>query len=167
MPTGMGEGSVATRFKIGDRRMSFAERYERLAFPEPNSGCFIWMGALNKDGYGVIGIGYESEKNKKNTLAHRVAYEHFVGPIPEGLQLDHLCRVRCCVNPAHLEPVTNAENLRRGMGPALTRARPPITHCKHGHLLSGENLNLYRGVRVCRACRARYARKCKERRRGK
>lgn len=153
MPTGMGEGSVATRFKPG-QRLTFEERYERLAFPEPNSGCYIWMGALNYNGYGKMGIGLASEGTHRMQYAHIVAYEHFVGPVPVGMELDHKCRMRCCVNPDHLEPVTHAENVRRGLAGEVTRTRMAAqTHCKRGHLLSGENLRLRKdGVRLCITC---------------
>lgn len=103
--------------------------------------CWIWTAYLNAQGYGQLAV---SRGNLQ--LAHRVAYELIVGAIPDGLVLDHLCRVRNCVNPGHLEPVTQAENMRRGM--IATK-----THCKWGHLLSGENL--YRapnGNRRCRQC---------------
>jgi len=166
MPTGHGKGSIATQFKPG-QRLTFEERYERLAFPEPNSGCFIWMGALNWNGYGKMGIGLVSEGTHRMQYAHIVAYEHFVGRVPEGKVLDHKCRMRCCVNPDHLEPVTQIENIRRGTASEVTRARmAAITHCKRGHPLSGPNLNLYRGVRLCRACRAMYSKKQEAKRRG-
>lgn len=73
-------------------------------------GCWLWTASLTGDGYGRISLG---GKFGPMGLAHRVAYELLVGPIPEGLELDHLCRVRRCVNPEHLEPVTHAENVRR------------------------------------------------------
>lgn len=136
-------------FKPGDGRIPFEDRYNKFAFPEPNSGCFIWMGNLDHNGYGKMGVGYKSDGNKRNTWAHIAAYEYFVGPVPEGLELDHKCRMPCCVNPEHLEPVTHAENVRRGLVPALNRARAIAqTTCRYGHLLRGEL-----GKRVCPTCR--------------
>ena len=86
--------------------------------------CWIWQG--KKDyGYGRVGM------NGTHHRAHRLIYEALKGPIPEGLQLDHLCRNRSCVNPNHLEPVTGAQNCRRGIGSK--------THCKHGHEFTEEN----------------------------
>ena len=72
------------------------------------SGCWLWKGLVDRDGYGVFGL------NRRSFRAHRVAYELLVGPIPDGLMIDHLCRVTSCINPDHLEPVTNKENQARG-----------------------------------------------------
>jgi len=137
---------------------SFEERLMTYMMPEPNSGCWLWLGTVSGGGYGQF---QESPLTKKKKLAHRASYECFVGPIPAGMQLDHLCRVRCCVNPAHLEPVTNQENGLRGI--RLNRLK---THCRRGHLLAGNNLIprfLRKGQRVCRECdqmrkRVQYAR---------
>lgn len=99
------------------------------------SGCWLWRGNLGASGYGRFKfVGGEAK-------AHRVSYELSVGPIPEGLVLDHLCRNTWCVNPRHLEPVTNRENTLRGIGAPAVNARK--THCNEGHPLSGDNLRIY------------------------
>lgn len=108
-------------------------------------GCWNWRGATNSNGYGCIGA------QGKVQLTHRVSYELHVGPISDGLQIDHLCRNRICINPAHLDPVTAAEHAKRSL-----RAR--ATHCINGHLLEGDNLHLrtrengqvHRGCKTCR-----------------
>ncbi len=82
--------------------------------PEPNSGCWLWLGELNSAGYGRISQGNNKIGKRVRSLAHRVSYELAKGPVPEGFDLDHLCRVPCCINPDHLEPVTRSENNRRG-----------------------------------------------------
>lgn len=87
-------------------RRDVSERLSARASVRPD-GCHLYSGQLTRTGYGVFKIG------RKNFAAHRVAYEQWVGPIPPGLDIDHLCNVRNCINPAHLEPVTHAENLRR------------------------------------------------------
>jgi hypothetical protein len=99
-----------------------------------DSPCILWTGLLNEDGYGKRG----------SRLAHRVAYEEQVGPIPEGLEMDHLCRVRNCVNVQHLEPVTHQENCRRGIHWSSKK-----THCPKGHPLDYH----WRGKRLCSTCR--------------
>lgn len=105
--------------------------------------CWEWTGGTSPAGYGKAGT----------RLAHRLVYEMLVGPIPEGLTLDHLCRNRVCVNPDHLEPVTLADNVRRGYGLA---GRWRNTHCKQGHPF--DQVNTAYPVRsngkVRRACRA-------------
>lgn len=120
--------------------------------PEPNSGCWLWMGTACPLGYGRLGFYDKSISKTRKTLAHRLAYQLIVGDIPEGLELDHKCRVPSCVNPQHLEPVTHRENLRRGVQIAgsLQKAK---THCPQGHEYSPQNtMNRKRGWRHCRTC---------------
>jgi hypothetical protein len=122
------------------------ERLLEKVLPEPNSGCWLFVGAWNRDGYGSIG-DYD-----RTLSAHRVVYEHARGPIPDGFELDHKCRVRCCVNPAHLEAVTKTENFFRGFSPPALEARK--THCKNDHPLIPENLYTPSGNRKrrCAEC---------------
>jgi hypothetical protein len=122
----------------------FWNKVERI----PWSGCWIWMGACS-GGYGHVRL------NRELKLAHRLCFEMHRGPIPDGLELDHLCRVPCCVNPSHLEAVTSSENTRRGRNPEVTRARyAQITHCPKGHPYAGENLRVTgSGNRYCLTCR--------------
>jgi hypothetical protein len=110
-----------------------------------NTGCWNWRGNLNNKGYGYL------NSHGKHYLAHRISYELFVGEIPEGLTIDHLCRNRRCVNPSHLEPVTLRENILRGENFTAYQARQ--THCKRGHPLFGSNLYIsLQGNRRCRTC---------------
>lgn len=88
------------------------ERFWAKVEPEPNSGCWIWVGGRVGAGYGALSVGRVEEGN---VYAHRLAYTLFRGPIPDGLEPDHLCRLRPCTNPAHLELVTRSENNRRGL----------------------------------------------------
>src|SRR5690554_6462185 len=87
--------------------------------------CWLWIGKINNRGYGLFYL------DRRMQAAHRAAYQLLVGPIPDGLDLDHTCRVRRCVNPDHLEPVTHRENLLRGASFAAVNAAK--THCPHGH----------------------------------
>jgi hypothetical protein len=101
--------------------------------------CWVWT-AMTRAGYGQFRVA-------RHMAAHRFAYELMVGPIPDGYDLDHLCRNRACVRPDHLEPVTRRENLRRGLSGELK------THCRHGHPFTPENrLPAGHGTTKCRIC---------------
>jgi len=126
--------------------------------PEPMTGCWLWMRGTTSNGYGAMAF------EGRSRLAHRLSYELLVGPVPDGLQIDHLCRTRLCVNPDHLEPVTQRENILRGTAPVVENARR--THCVNGHPFDDANTGPARGGRNrrCRACnrdwmRSYYARK--------
>lgn len=138
---------------MSPKRTPWVPRFwDKIRLPDQN-GCMLWTGAVRPDGYGQ----FQLHNKEKIYYAHRLAYEILVGAIPEGLQLDHLCRVRNCVAVSHLEPVTQTENLRRGNSSkswaAIQRSR---THCKNGHKFSPENTRVVKEgnktVRRCRAC---------------
>lgn len=108
-----------------------------------SSDCWVWQATCDQNGYAMFGIAASRSRR-----AHIVAYEALVAPVPSGLQLDHLCRVRPCVHPLHLEPVTLQENIRRGMQGVLK------THCVQGHERTPEN-TYWRpdGSRECKVCK--------------
>ena len=110
---------------------------------ERSNGCWEWTGSSHKQGYGQIRV------KGKLVLAHRLAYETLVGVIPEGLEIDHLCRNPKCVNPSHLEPVTHQENCQRGEAGLYEKLR---THCPQGHPYDIENTYWYKGGRNCKEC---------------
>jgi hypothetical protein len=116
------------------------------------TGCWLWTGQLQPNGYPRFMVGSRSDGTRKKTLAHRWSYEHFKGPIPAGLTIDHLCTQPACVNPEHLEAVPHAINLRRGDTIAARNAQ--VTHCPQGHPYEGDNLVIdHKGARTCRTCR--------------
>lgn len=155
------------------KRMDPVERLLLQIDQRSPDECWPWQGYIGPSGHGRLGW-----KGRSSYLAHRAAYETLVGPIPGGLPLDHTCHNgsgcpggdgclhrRCC-NPAHLEPVTLLENVRRGESFAAKKRRQ--THCIHGHEFTGENTLIgARGMRVCRVCLRRRRRETDARRRGK
>lgn len=121
-----------------------AERLFIYSMPEPNTGCWIWTADTVKGGYGRA-WDYE---NHKKILAHRLSYQTFIGPIPNGLHVDHVCRNTLCINPLHLEAVTRLVNNRRSH---IHRVKK--THCKHGHEFTEKNTMISSsGTRACRLC---------------
>jgi hypothetical protein len=146
-----GDGNLVDQFGEVHLKSSFEDRF--WSKTERRIGeCWLWKSWVNKEtGYGMFTIRYQK------FLAHRIAYGLTHGSVPRELQLDHLCRNRSCINPTHLEPVTNRENMARGIGPAVTRARAAErratrTECKNGHPWVPENIYVMGGHQVCRAC---------------
>lgn len=128
-------------------------------FSIARSGCWQWIASKDKWGYGKFHLG-------KDTLAHRVSYKHFVGPLPDDLEIDHLCRNRSCVNPQHMEPVTKRENTLRGIAPSAINARK--THCQNGHKFTSQNTYMRPdGDRGCRQCNADASQRYRLRKSGK
>ncbi len=121
-------------------------------------GCWLWTGSLTNKGYGSFSY-------KGHTVqSHRYAHELLVGLVPEGLEVDHLCRNRACMNPAHLEAVTHRVNLLRGNSFSARYAR--VTHCPQGHLYNEANTRLSHGRRLCRTCRNKASRTYKQQHQG-
>ena len=143
---------------VPPKKRPIMERFfDRVCF-EPNTGCWLFDGSFSPDGYAYF---YVSDKKMK--VAHKFLYEREVSPVPEGMELDHLCLVRCCVNPQHLEVVTHAENVRRGQPRNFNRNK---THCRNGHPYSGYNLTITpSGERTCKTCSREATRRFRERKR--
>lgn len=120
----------------------------------PDGDCWIWTGSRTRNGYGQLGI------HGARYMAHRAFYMYFVGEIPEGLDLDHLCRNRACVNPWHLDPVTRSVNLLRG-DTERTHFSSRVA-CPQGHLYDEANTAIRRGRRCCRECERARARRQRE-----
>jgi hypothetical protein len=117
---------------------------------EKTSTCWLWTAGTCR-GYGYFATARKNGRHGRSLRAHRVAFELLRGPIPNGMQLDHLCRVRGCVNPDHLEVVTGATNTLRGISSPAINARK--THCRRGHEFTPENTYIDCGSRRCKACR--------------
>lgn len=131
----------------------FEKYMAKFIVPEPNTGCWLWTAALSDGGYGTASFGPKGTKRIR--IVHRVTYTLFVGPIPQGLHLDHLCRVRSCCNPRHLEPVTQAENNRRGDAGKYNLIK---TTCPLGHPYNeGNTAIVFQSgkytKRICVTCR--------------
>lgn len=132
---------VSGRFTSQPER-PFAERFWEKV--DRSGDCWIWQGAKTPLGYGVFYTAGSTQQ------AHRIAYEMVHGPILSVLVIDHLCRTPACVNPAHLEPVAQRENVLRGESPSARNARK--THCKNGHEFTPANTYYFRGDRRCNTC---------------
>jgi hypothetical protein len=134
-------------------------RFWSKCLPDACTGCWLWTSEVNRQGYGRV--RWEGTK----LLAHRVAYEATRGPIATGLVIDHLCRTRHCVNPDHLEAVTQQENILRGTGPTANNAAKEA--CKNGHPFVGENIRPKGSGRECATCNREYQREWARSRRRK
>ena len=147
-----------------NRPRSILQRFFEKVGPPDANGCWPWLGAIstNKHGHGGYGNFFlpcpKGGRKWIAMMAHVFSYEfHTHKQIPPGLEPDHKCRNRACVNYEHLEPVTRQVNILRGESPAAVNAKK--THCNNGHPLSGNNLRIEGGRRRCRQCaRAAYLR---------
>jgi len=125
---------------------------------DPETGCWLWTGPIPVGSKGYARLRVDG----KRWLAHRFSYHIHVGPIPHGMTIDHLCRVRHCINPRHMEPVSTRTNVLRGVGTSAVNARK--THCVHGHPFDEENTKWVKhrpGRRECRTCQREYFRRAR------
>lgn len=137
--------------KTGPKPRPLLNRFLDKVSPEPMSGCWLWTAHIRDDGYGDMGTGSLTDGSRRTKQAHVVGYELFKGKIPNGLQLDHLCRNTACCNPDHLEAVTPKINVSRSQ--SVTSINKRKTHCKWGHEFTVENTyKTTYGGRACRLC---------------
>jgi hypothetical protein len=139
--------NAGRKIDCGCHRLNASERFNKKINKQPN-GCWLYTGAIKPDGYGVF-----SDENRKNVYAHRFSYMMTFGEIPSGLVIDHKCRNRACVNPEHLEAVTQLENLLRGKNEHFVAHVTKI--CKRGHP-QNETTTTFRcdGRRQCKICQS-------------
>lgn len=150
----MALGGTQAAYAQAETVLGVIDQYQKAPKPTPEQRfwskvnktdtCWLWTGMTDPNGYGLIKYG------GRNRLAHRVSYELSGREAIGARQIDHLCRVRLCVNPDHLEPVTSKLNTLRGLSPSALNATK--THCVRGHEFNDENTRTYRGKRYCRAC---------------
>ena len=135
-------------------RRPVEERFWEKVYPEPNSGCWLWTASVGSHGYGQM---WDPSSPTNPVLAHCVSYRLYKGQIPEGLELDHKCRVSICVNPDHLRPVSHEVNVRNGIaGEVARRMQLGKRYCRLGHERVLENLSVARdGKRSCLECKRR------------
>lgn len=132
----------------GKRPISAIDRLLAACIVGEND-CLLWTGRKNDDGYGSMRVGSRTDGSRRMVLTHRVAWEHKHGSVPDGLELDHTCKIRHCVNVRHLRAVTH----RKNMETATFGWRRYLTHCKHGHEFTESNTYVRKnGTRACKAC---------------
>jgi hypothetical protein len=126
--------------------MSILSRFHAKYFVDTN-GCWIWTASKLKSGYGIF-----TDTNRRSVSAHKWSYIHFNGAVPDGFVIDHICRQTSCVNPAHLQAITQSENVKRSLA---IQARGARTHCANGHEYTPANTAKVAGRRgrICLACR--------------
>lgn len=146
----VGRGRVMT----GNVQRAMTDRFSVKYKVDAKTGCWVWTGSKQPSGYATLWNGARPEQG------HRISYRMFCGDIPDGHEIDHVCRNRSCVNPDHLRAVSHRENMR--CSDTVMGRNAAKSHCKRGHLLSGDNLKIIRGSRQCRECmnlRARISRR--------
>lgn len=155
MPKGVFDHSHL-RKPLAERFWAKVDKNGPISEHRPDLGpCWVWLGSF-RGRYGRVFVRSNPDRTTVKEDAHRVSYKLCVGPIPDGKELDHLCRNRGCCNFAHVEPVTRSVNLQRS--PLIGRTAKRVTHCDNGHPLSGDNVMTDKktGYRRCRICRKRY-----------